>query len=83
MAFDWDPNNPAPTTFGLAESGPRTGSPATPEIIVPGQTEVRFAAPTIFGSVYIAERAIGVEPADALDRAEAALRREAAVLKTL
>lgn len=59
------------------------GSPATPEIIVPGEALLGFAAPTLFGSVYNAERARGVEPPDALDRAEAALRREAAVLKTL
>lgn len=59
------------------------GSPATPEIIVPGEALLGIAAPTLFGSVYNAERARGVEPADALDRAEAALRREALVLKTL
>lgn len=59
------------------------GSPAVPEVIVPGDTLVGLAAPTLFGSVYNAERARGVEPADALDRAEEALRREALVLKTI
>lgn len=65
------------------EPTPIGGSPATPEVIVPGEALLGIAAPTIFGSVYNAERALGVEPADALDRAEAALRREALVLKTL
>lgn len=64
------------------EPTPIGGSPATPEIIVPGETLLGIAAPTLFGAVYNAERALGTEPADALDRAEAALRREALVLKT-